>query len=135
MRWRSKRKLPVIPAEELPNDPLVAVPIRMKGVEAVPNRIGELVLRRQLHPGQGWHSRIVAALRQDYSMQLRLDQRGCYFWDLIDGQRDLRRIADTIRREFQLEKKESRDATVLFVKELMTRGLIQIRLPRLQKTQ
>ncbi len=62
-------------------------------------------------------------------MRVNLDKHGSFFWRLIDGQRTLHEIERVLREHESLQRRESREAVVLFVKMLMNRRLIWLKTP------
>ncbi len=63
------------------------------------------------------------------AVQISLDERGSFFWAQIDGKRRLAEIERALRRQFKLNKQDSKEATILFTKMLMLRHLIHLEVP------
>lgn len=110
-------------------DPLLAVALVADGVECKEETDSLLQLRRDATPKQGFGGWAARLLRQKYYAHIALDERGSYFWRQIDGQRTLREIAGSVTRQFSMTEAEGESVTILFVKELMTRGLIYLKMP------
>lgn len=109
---------------------LAAVPETDPNTETRPDGDGALQLRRTVVSG----SRIVRLLnrwfqRTDY-LQVRLDARGTFFWQQINGQRSLDEIARNLARQFSITESESREAVIVFTKKLMTRQVIHLCVPK-----
>jgi len=114
------------------SDPFAAIPVIAGSVEVGRNDDGTLRLRWEVDPGRGLWGRLAQQFRFKKFRQFNLDAEGSFFWGLIDGRRDLRQIAVQISREFDLKEQEGRDITVVFVKQLMLRHLIALRLPGME---
>jgi hypothetical protein len=56
--------------------------------------------------------------------KLQLDALGTAVWDMIDGERSLRRIVAAFAAAHQLEAREAEIAVTQFVRELGRRGLV-----------
>jgi len=127
MRLLRRRNVPLTAAAA--RDPLAAVPLAADGVSvesATPE--GALVLARRLTPRSRLHARLARLLRHNLTVRLSLDERGGFFWRQMDGKRSLRRIAEALQPQFALSRDAARQATVLFVKELMKRGFLNLRI-------
>ena len=59
--------------------------------------------------------------------QVNLDATGAAFWELVDGRRNLRRIASELARRFKFEPEASRLATLQFTKRLLVRGFLVVK--------
>ena len=129
MRWpaaRSARRR--APQGTTRRNPFDAVPLVAPGVSEEPREAPEgLLLRRRLAPRSRLGAALARGLRYERSVHLKLDRPGAFFWRLIDGARDLDAIAGLVRAELQMSEEDARRATLLYVKELMTRNFIQLR--------
>jgi hypothetical protein len=56
--------------------------------------------------------------------KLQLDAMGTEVWDLIDGDRSVRRIIQTFAKAHRLDNKEAEVSVTSFIRELGQRGLI-----------
>jgi Coenzyme PQQ synthesis protein D (PqqD) len=109
--------------------PLEAIPSRHENVEHRESPGGDIHLRGRF-PRDGFLARFMGRFfESDKIVQVVLDEKGSFFWSLIDGRRSLFEIAGRFRSHFDLEDSKSREATVLFVKMLMRRGFIRLKLP------
>jgi hypothetical protein len=59
--------------------------------------------------------------------KLQLDSLGSFVWELLDGKRTVRQIAETLAQEFQLHPKEAEVSVTQFLRSLGQRGLIGLR--------
>jgi len=77
------------------------------------------------HP---WVARLVRFLGKEAASprdgKLQLDALGTAVWDMIDGERSLRRIVAAFAAAHQLEAREAEIAVTQFVRELGRRGLV-----------
>lgn len=115
------------PAPEVPENrahPLEAIPIRSGKVEQRRSDRGEIHLLGTF-PHTGLFGRLMP--KSERTVQVALDDKGSFFWSLLNGQRDLFEISDKLQSRFSLEESESREATILFVKMLMRRGFIRLK--------
>lgn len=111
-------------------DPFDAVPIAAQNIEIAVDAKSNICLRKTLVPTPGVQNWFVRKLGFKRSVRIRLDERGSWFWNQIDGLRDLGEIQKGMRTEFLLKKKESEKAVILFVKMLMVRHLIYLEIKR-----
>jgi len=113
-----------------PGDPLDAVPIVRDNVEVATDRGGLTQLRYVAPPRSGVRAFLSGRLKLVKALRVNLDERGTAFWRLIDGRRDLHVISRQIGEQFGLDRKQARDATIAFIRELMLRGMIQLKVHR-----
>jgi hypothetical protein len=90
---------------------------------------GCLHLRREEPVGR-WLARVARWLHYDLSRTLALDEHGTRFYDAIDGQASLRDIAGTLVATSGRPQAEVEQGVVLFTRTLMTRHLLELRVPR-----
>ena len=102
--------------------PLKAVALPGENVEWREAPDGKIHLRGHF-PRRGFAARIFGS---EKLVQTVLDDRGSFFWSLLDGRRNLLEIAGRLGTRFSLDTAASREATVLFVKMLMRRGLLRL---------
>jgi hypothetical protein len=114
---------------ETRSHPLDAVPVIPEEVEHEVDNLSRVLIRRPRPYPKGWRGRLSRRMRLRHDVRISLDERGSFFWNLIDGHRPLRDIARQLRREYSLGDQESRDATVKFTQTLMLRGAICLMLP------
>ena len=110
-------------------NPLAAVPMLLDGVEARRDTASLVQLNRSVQPPRGvlgWFSRLLGSRR----VRINLDEQGSFFWDRINGQRDLAQIASELQQRFGTEPAAARQATVSFTRMLMLRHIIQLRVDR-----
>lgn len=107
--------------------PLEAIPHRMEEVEEREGQDRSLHLRREIPP-QGWMEKTMARMAgtTGKSIQIALDEKARFFWEHIDGQRNLFALSAMLRNRFRLTRRQSEEGTVLFVKMLMRRNLIRL---------
>ncbi len=111
-------------------DPLDAVPLVAPGIEARQDAHG-LVQIRGRRPTKGRLDKFFAqTLRMRKPLRLDLDERGSFFWGLIDNHTDFHEIARRLDRKYRLTPDKAREATVMFACDLMRRGIIQVEIKR-----
>jgi hypothetical protein len=110
-------------------DPFAACPVRIPFVRARADRQGRLQLKHSPPPGHGVRGFFARYFRLFRGRRIFLDERGSFFWNLIDGRHTLAEIERELARHYDLETQQSRDAVILFTKMLMRRGLIGLKLP------
>ncbi len=122
---RSRKSAPVEFAG-FQRDPFDAVPVRNDLAEAREDSQGCYQLRLRLPPKPGMASFLANKLGFHRDVRVDLDRHGSFYWAQIDGQRDLHAIEEKVRREFSLDRQDSRRATLVFTKMLMLRHLVQL---------
>jgi hypothetical protein len=111
-------------------DPLDAVPRVTAGVEAKTAADGRVQLR-YLPPARSRLERFCRhTLQLQRAVRINLDERGSFFWGLIDSRRNLHDVARRVAREYGLSADQAWTATIVFTRELMRRGVVQLELPR-----
>jgi hypothetical protein len=103
--------------------------VRIPFVRARADKQGRLQLKHSPPPGRGLRGFLARQFALFSVRRIFLDERGSYFWNLIDGNRTLAEIERNLARQYDLETQQSRDAVILFTKMLMRRGLIGLKLP------
>ena len=98
----------------------------VRGPEAPPDG---LLLRRNLEPQTRFGAAVARYLRYERKVHLTLDRSGTLFWGLIDGSRNLEQIAGRVRTDLGMADEDARRATLLYVKQLMLRSFVQLRVP------
>ena len=111
-------------------DPFDAVPQVPDGVEARTDAAGLVRLRRSPPRRRGLGSLLGRMVRLERAARTNLDERGSFFWSQIDGRRDLHDVTRRLSERFGLSRADARAATVLFVKAMMTRGLLVLEVKR-----
>jgi len=117
------------PTVEIPEkvaNPLLAVPRIAPYVRVKFDSQGYAQIKRQPPPGRGVGGWLARHFAMHKSVRVNLDQRGTFFWEQVDGTRNLQMIARLLKNRFGVNEKEASDAVVLFTKSLMRRGLIQL---------
>ena len=94
MKWF--RKTPP-PARPIIKDPFAVIPLQPEDVTVKRDSRGVIHLRR-LQPISGPMRRLAGWLRYDYSRKIALDENGTLYYELVDGTRTLRAIADRMTR-------------------------------------
>ncbi len=61
--------------------------------------------------------------------KIMLDEIGGYVWELADGERTVNEIIQKVAEKFKLHRKEVEASMIHFIRMLLSRGLIEIRLP------
>ena len=107
-------------------DPFAVVPIVPENVESRTDAEG-LVHLRVTPRLTGFKKKLADWLRQDYSQRLALDEVGTQFFNLIDGQRRLKDIADEMAAVSDRPRKDIESGIILFTKQLMTRHMIVLK--------
>jgi len=107
-------------------DPLLAVPQIGPYVRVKFDSAGCAQIKRQPPPGRGVHAWLARKFGMHKYVRVNLDERGTFFWQQIDGHRNLRMISRLLLNRFGCKEGEANDAVVLFTKSLMRRGLIEL---------
>ena len=133
MRRATKKAMRGLPVEELPRNPFLAVPRAVEDLAASAEAdSGCIVLSRRVSPRRGlvgWLGKRFGGAR---TARLRLDEVGSFFWNQIDGRRDLDDIAKRLGRRFGFDETAYRRAALQFVQDLMVRNLIRLEVPRMK---
>ncbi|AWT59768.1 MAG: hypothetical protein DF168_00963 [Candidatus Moanabacter tarae] len=108
-------------------DPFAAVPSITPGIEAKLDSRSMLQLRHKIKPSSQLMQFMADKLGFRRSVRVNLDERGTFFWQQIDGIRDLRSIAKSIQTRFNINREECDSAVIHYTKLLMLRGLVQLR--------
>ena len=109
------------------DDALGCTPVKNRHVRESHLESGEVVVYYPVaqHP---WVARLVRFLGKEAASprdgKLQLDALGTAVWDMIDGERSLRRIVAAFAAAHQLEAREAEIAVTQFVRELGRRGLV-----------
>lgn len=110
-------------------DPLSAIPLRPADVDLRRDSQGCIHLRRK-EPVGPWLARVAQWLRYDFTRTLALDEHGTRFYDAINGETSLRDIARQLGESTGRPQAEVEQGVIAFTRTLMTRHLIELRLPR-----
>ena len=110
-------------------DPLAVVPVIAEGVEAREDANGLLQIRKTPSCGRALTSRLSQRLGLQRHIRVNLDAHGTIFWRAIDGRRCLREIAEVVFRQTRQDPEAATEAAVLFVKMLMVRHLVYLKVP------
>ncbi len=110
-------------------DPFAARPVRIPFVRARADSQGRLQIKHSPPPGRGLRGFFARYFSLFPIRRVFLDERGSFFWNLIDGHHTLADIERALNRQYAMETQQSRDAVILFTKTLMRRGLIGLKLP------
>jgi len=108
-------------------DALGCTPVKNRHVRESHLESGEVVVHYPVavHP---WLARLARFLGKAAASprngKLQLDALGSAVWEMIDGERSLRRIVAAFAAAHQLEAREAEIAVTQFVRELGRRGLI-----------
>ena len=108
-------------------DPLLAVPRVPAGVAVEATATGMMV-SRCLPPGRGAGGWLVRRLGGALPVRVALDERGMFYWRQIDGQRSLAAIAGELQAQFGLDAAAARWCLMEFTKQLMRRGLVELKI-------
>jgi hypothetical protein len=71
--------------------------------------------------------RLGAAQDHKQTKKIQLDAMGTSVWDLMDGNRTVRRIVQIFAETHRLEKREAEVSVTRFIRELGRRGLLGLR--------
>ncbi len=108
-------------------DPFAAIPSITPGIDAKLDSGSMLQLRHKIKPSSQLTQFLADKLGFRRSVRVNLDERGTFFWQQIDGIRDLRSIAKSIQGRFNIDREECNSAVIHYTKTLMLRGLVQLR--------
>jgi hypothetical protein len=127
--FRKKTTAPgPLPANGRPH-PFEAVPKPNPRVEERPSDSGELYLRLRLPPRNGWETLLEKWGGPRHTTPIVLDKRGAFFWRQLDGLRDLHTVRAILQNQYALTEEESRECTVVFVRQLMRRHCLLLEMP------
>ena len=71
--------------------------------------------------------RLGASRQTSQTKKLQLDAMGTAVWDLVDGNRSVRRIVQIFAATHRLDNKEAEISVTSFIRELGQRGLLGLR--------
>lgn len=109
-------------------DPFAAIPVVPKDARREPSESpGGLRLVRVQEPAGALSRFFAQRLNWKRERAFELDSLGARFYDQIDGSRSLGDIAQTLRKELNLEEAAVRRAIAEFTATLMRRGLVYLR--------
>lgn len=128
-----RKKKPAPPVDPPHSDPFLAIPHLDPKAEIRKDSRGSLQIRRRLPNRPGLSEFFARALGFRRALRINLDEGGTFFWNQVDGKRNLEKIDARVRREYGLERQESRNAVMLYTKALMLRHLIHLELPQIKK--
>ena len=109
------------------DDAFGCTPVKNRHVRESRLESGEVVVHYPVaqHP---WMAKLVRFLGKEAAAprdgKLQLDALGTAVWDMIDGERSLRRVVAAFAASHQLEVREAEIAVTQFVRELGRRGLV-----------
>ena len=121
-----RRKPPTRPKGPPARDPLIAVPELLPEVEVKCDEKGLAQIRRPSLTRDTIASWLATKLKFKRDRFFNLDEYGSYYVSLVDGKRNLRKIARELSKEFEMERKEANHAVVEFTQLLMLRGCVGI---------
>ena len=125
-----RKKLPT-PIGPPHTDPFLAVAHLDPKAEAREDSNGHLQIRCKLPDRPGLGEFLARTLGFRRALRINLDERGTFFWNQVDGKRNLGEIEARVRRRYDLERQESRAATIVYTKGLLLRHLIHLELPHM----
>lgn len=102
--------------------------MRAEQVEERTAPSGELQLRRVLPPRNPLQQVMTRLTGRPPTSHIALDANGAFFWRLIDGRRNLFAIRAAMAKELQLDRRTAEQGVILFVKQLMRRHFLQLRM-------
>ena len=111
-------------------DPLKAIPQVCQGVESRTDPEDHIHLRRVIPPRNRIDRFFLMMTGTDRDFRMEFDDYGTYFWQQIDGRRDLHTIAQAIARKFSLPLEDARAASLQFTRDLMLRHMVQLEVKR-----
>jgi hypothetical protein len=111
-------------------DALNCRPIKNDEIDEVVLENGELLLAYPIKV-KPWVSALLRRLGreggQGAKKKLQLDALGTAVWNMLDGHRTVRQVAQVFSRTHQLYPKEAEVAVTQFIRELGRRGLIGLK--------
>ena len=130
MFFNKKKKEEDIEIPEHPlRDPLLAIPIIPEHVEVRYDDY-EIIHLRSMPTAKSLNDNIRKVLRQDYSRKVELDEHGTFCYRLIDGQHNLRYIAEQFAKKYEQDRHTSNMQIIMFFKELMKKNLVALRIDK-----
>ncbi len=107
---------------------LRAIPVRRTSVEEVALPDGGRRIEMEVTPGK-WQKRILrlhGKIRKSYE----LDRLGVFVLDHCDGKHNVLQLIKAFEKAFTLDRAESERAVLVFLKTLVTRGLVDLVIPK-----
>jgi hypothetical protein len=128
---RKRKKTPQRP-EGMTENPLEAVPVRLDDVETVAtSEDGSVMLEIDITGRRGeTYRKISSIFGYNNKKNVQLDGIGGFFWQQIDGRKNLLAIAQALKEKLGRGDQEVYAAIVNYVKDLMKRNLIYLKMPR-----
>jgi hypothetical protein len=108
-------------------DPFAAVPVVPDWTRCEPGLTGGMRLVRAAPPRGRFAAFVARRFGWSRERVFELDAIGARFFAEIDGQRSLAEIEEKLRRDLGLDRDAARTAVTDFVRTLMRRGLIALR--------
>ena len=128
-----RKKKPLPPPGPPHTDPFLAVAHLDPEAQVRKDANGHLRIRRELPDRPGLSEFLARTLGFRRALRINLDERGTFFWNQVDGKRSLGEIEKRVRRHYELEAQESKDAIIVYTKELLLRHLLHLELPHIKK--
>ena len=126
---KNKDPMPQLPAEAARN-PFTAIPMVAPQVSEEQSADGELTLVHTVPVPMRYARFLGRFLGREHIARTILDEQGTFFWRQIDGTRSLAEIAHAIRLHANQPDEQARKSVIAFTKDLMTRNLIVLKIPR-----
>jgi hypothetical protein len=109
-------------------EPMTLVPCRAPGVEQAEAK-GLISLRLALPSRNAVERFTERHLGFSRAARLNLDAMGTACWRLMDGKRNVGKIAAGLATQFAFKPADSRLATLKYIRELLLRGFLVIQVP------
>lgn len=135
--FRRKRRQPTpVRPTGMTENPLAAVPVVVDDVKTVAQgKDGDVMLEVDITQRRGkLYQKVSKRLHYNNKRNVHLDTMGGRFWRQIDGHRNLLDISRTLAKTLERPEPEIHAAVVSYVKDLMRRNLIYLKMPRTDTT-
>ncbi len=129
------RKKKTAPAPAFPRrNPLEAVPCIPVHIESGVDNLGLIQLRRPIQPKGFLTQRITRLTGFNCASRLNLDACGSFYWQQINGEKNLALISQAFAEKFQCPIEDARAAVLQFTRTLMLRNMVSLRLSQVALT-
>ncbi|GBC70460.1 Coenzyme PQQ synthesis protein D [Candidatus Calditenuaceae archaeon HR02] len=117
---RRRPQLPTVSLEEA----LKMIPVKNPNTESTTTASGEMSVRLRMPRPRGVLQRLLPV--PEFRTFI-LDKVGGFVWENIDGERNVREIANLLVRSFKMTREEAEISLLRYLQMLSTRGLIYLR--------
>ena len=131
---RLKKKKVVRPVEMVEN-PLKAIPEKIPDIQVAGRADdGSIMLEIDTTKRRSeLYQKVSKIFHYNNKVNVHLDSTGSFFWDQIDGKTDVKEIGKRLKKRLKNDNDEEVYAAVIeYIKSLMSRNLIFLKMPKKQ---